>query len=117
VLVAFNAPSLAKFGPTVAENGIVIYDSSVISEPPELPAGVKVHPVPCAKIARSLGSVVVKNVVALGALQEASGLLEEESFLTALRLSLQDKCAMIPVNEEAFRWGVKAVRENITDIS
>ena len=59
---------------------------------------------------------MVKNVVALGALQEATKLLAEESFLTALRLSLKDKCAMIPVNEEAFRWGVKAVREGITDI-
>jgi Pyruvate/2-oxoacid:ferredoxin oxidoreductase gamma subunit len=114
VLVAFNAPSLSRFGPTVAENGIVIYDSSVISETPEFAAGVKVFPVPCAKIAQSLGSTVVKNVVALGALQEATHILEEESFLTAIRNSLQNKCAMIPLNEEAFQWGVKAVRENIT---
>jgi Pyruvate/2-oxoacid:ferredoxin oxidoreductase gamma subunit len=69
--------------------------------------------VPCGEIAQSLGNRLVKNVVALGALQEATQLLDEESFLTALRSSLKDKCAMIPVNEEAFRWGVKAVREGI----
>ncbi|MDH3215241.1 MAG: 2-oxoacid:acceptor oxidoreductase family protein [Candidatus Krumholzibacteria bacterium] len=116
VLVAFNAPSLNKFGAEVAENGIVIYDSSVISEQPKFQKGVRVYPVPCAKIARSLGQIVVKNVVALGALQEASHVLAEDSFLTAIRLSLRDKCAMIPVNEEAFRWGVKAIRDNITDL-
>jgi Pyruvate/2-oxoacid:ferredoxin oxidoreductase gamma subunit len=75
---------------------------------------VKAYPVPCAAIAQSLGNVLVKNVVMLGALQEATHLLEEESFLTTLRRSLQKKAALIPVNEEAFRWGAKAVREKIT---
>src|SRR5207344_927052 len=31
VLIAFNAPSLAKFGPAVAAGGTVLYDSSVIA--------------------------------------------------------------------------------------
>ena len=53
----------------------------------------------------------MKNIVALGALQAASNILAEESILTAMRMSLKDKCAMIGVNEEAFRWGVKVVRE------
>jgi len=115
ILAAFNTPSLIKFGPTVRENGIVIYDSSVISETPEFRPGVKVHPVPCTEIAQNLGQRIVKNVVALGALQAASGVLDEESLLTAIRLSLKDKCSMIELNEEAFRWGCKAVRENITE--
>jgi 2-oxoisovalerate ferredoxin oxidoreductase beta subunit len=115
ILAAFNAPSLIKFGPTVRENGIVIYDSSVISETPEFRPGVKVHPVPCSEIAQNLGQRIVKNVVALGALQAASGVLDEESLLTAIRFSLKDKCSLIELNEEAFRWGCKAVRENITE--
>ena len=40
VLVAFNAPSLERFAPTVRPGGIVIYDSSVIEAPPPVPAGV-----------------------------------------------------------------------------
>jgi 2-oxoisovalerate ferredoxin oxidoreductase beta subunit len=114
VLVAFNAPSLHKFGPTVREDGVVIYDSSVVTSEPDFRPGVKVHPVPCAEIAVSLGRAVVKNVVALGALQEATGLMKENSFLTSIRQSLQHKCAMIPLNEEAFKWGAKAVREKIS---
>lgn len=112
-LVAFNAPSLKKFGPAVVENGTVVYDSSVISELPEFRAGVRVVPVPCSEIAQNLGYRIAKNIVALGALQAASNVLSEESILAAMRKSLKDKCAMIEVNEEAFRWGVKAVGEGI----
>jgi Pyruvate/2-oxoacid:ferredoxin oxidoreductase gamma subunit len=99
----------------VREGGAVVYDSGVVTKTPEFADGVRVYPVPCGEIARSLGNSLVKNVVALGALQEATKLLDEESFLTALRSSLKDKCAMIPVNEEAFAWGIKAVREGIVD--
>ena len=112
VLVAFNAPSLAKFGPAVPKGGTVVYDSSVIKEVPPLRAGVNVVGAPFTEIAAGLGKVMVKNVVALGALQAATDLFPEETFLTAIRQALKDKCAMIPLNEEAFRWGVRAVRGN-----
>lgn len=111
VLVAFNAPSLDKFAGSVRAGGTIVYDSSVISHVPPVAPGVKVFGVPCADLARGLGAGVVKNVVALGALQEATGLLEEESFLTTLRISLHHKGSMIRLNEDAFRAGAQAVRE------
>jgi 2-oxoisovalerate ferredoxin oxidoreductase beta subunit len=109
VLVAFNAPSLAKFGPSVVPGGVVIYDRSVIAEPLALDPRVRVIGVPASEIAKDLGRVVVKNIVALGALQGATGLLPEDTFLTAIRQALRDKCALIPLNEQAFAWGVKSV--------
>lgn len=36
VLVAFNAPSLEKFGPRVRRGGLVLYDITVVPEPPRL---------------------------------------------------------------------------------
>ncbi|MBK7581868.1 MAG: 2-oxoacid:acceptor oxidoreductase family protein [Myxococcales bacterium] len=114
ILIAFNAPSLDKFAASVRPNGTLIYDTSMIQKPPQVAEGVRVIGVPCAAIAQSLGSVVVKNIVALGALQEACKLLEEDSFLTVLRKSLARKAALVAVNDEAFRWGVRAVREGIT---
>lgn len=110
VLIAFNAPSLDKFASSVRAGGLVIYDSSVISKPPTVGEGVRVYPVPCAAIAQKLGSVVVKNVVALGALQEAAKLLDEASFLGELDRSLKHKAELIPMNEAAFREGMRAVR-------
>jgi 2-oxoisovalerate ferredoxin oxidoreductase beta subunit len=49
-------------------------------------------------------------VVALGALQAATGIFPEETLLTAIRQALKSKCAMIPLNEDAFRRGRQAVR-------
>ena len=70
VLVAFNAPSLMKFGPSVRAGGTIIYDNSVISAlPGDLATGVRTVGVPFAGAAKDLGAPLVKNVVALGALQ------------------------------------------------
>ena len=109
-LVAFNAPSLARFGPAVVPGGVVIYDSSVIAEPPRLADTITVRGVPCAAIARELGRQVVKNIVALGALAEATGLFPEETYLTALRQSLRDKAELLALDERAFASGRKAAR-------
>ncbi len=109
ILVAFNAPSLAKFGSTVLPGGTVLYDSSVIAEAPDLGSGIRCHGIPFTEIASDLGKVLVKNVVALGALQAATGLFPAETFLTAIRLALKEKCAMIPLNEQAFARGGQAV--------
>ncbi|WLT30253.1 2-oxoacid:acceptor oxidoreductase family protein [Geothrix sp. PMB-07] len=109
ILLAFNAPSLAKFGPTVRKGGYVIYDSSVVTEAPVLDPSIKVFPVPFTGIATDLGKAVVKNIVALGALQAATNIFPKETFLSAIGVALKDKCALIPLNEEAFAWGVKSV--------
>jgi 2-oxoisovalerate ferredoxin oxidoreductase beta subunit len=109
ILVAFNAPSLAKFGPAVRKGGIIIYDSSVISEVPDLDPSIKLFPVPLTGIATDLGKALVKNIVALGALQAATNLFPKETFLSTIRMALKDKSALIPLNEEAFAWGIKSV--------
>ncbi|TNF75276.1 MAG: thiamine pyrophosphate-binding protein, partial [Acidobacteria bacterium] len=111
ILVAFNAPSLQKFGSTVQPGGTVIYDSSVMTEPAELDPGVTAVGIPCTQIARDLGAVKVKNVVALGAMQAATNLFPAESMLTAIRDALKANCAMQELNQEAFSWGVKAYEE------
>jgi 2-oxoisovalerate ferredoxin oxidoreductase beta subunit len=107
-LVAFNAPSLARFGPLVAPGGVVVYDRSVIPEAPELPAAGRVVGAPCSEIARDLGSSMVKNIVALGALAQATGLFPAETYLTAIRQALRAKPDLVALNEQAFARGVDA---------
>lgn len=114
ILVAFNPPSLEKFGPKVQPGGVVIYDSSVVTEPPKLDSNVKMIGVPCARIAQDLGKKMVKNVVALGAMRAATELFPEESFLATMRQALKDQCALLALNEEAFEWGAKAYEESVT---
>jgi len=110
VLVAFNAPSLAKFGPQVQAGGTIVYDSSVINDVPALPDGVKAYGVPFTQIAVELGKPVVKNVVALGALLEATKLFPKETLMTAIRQALKEKSQYIQLNESAFERGAQAVR-------
>jgi 2-oxoisovalerate ferredoxin oxidoreductase beta subunit len=111
ILVAFNPPSLEKFGPHVQPGGIIIYDNSVVPSPPELDPNVHVVGVPCAQIAKQLGKVMVKNVVALGAMQAATNLFPRESFLATIRDALQKQSALLALNEEAFACGGTAYEE------
>ena len=111
VLIAFNAPSLAKFGLTVKKNGFIIYDSSVARDVKPADPSVKVVGVPFTEIAKGLGKLVVKNTVALGALQAVTNIFPKETFLSAIREALKEKPKLIPVNEQAFAAGVEAVLE------
>ncbi len=113
VLIAFNAPSLAKFGLDVAPGGTVLYDSSVIAEPPRLSDGIKVHGVPFTQIAVDLGRPMVKNIVALGALCAATGIFPKETFLAVVARALREKAALLSANEEAFARGAKAIRSEV----
>jgi 2-oxoisovalerate ferredoxin oxidoreductase beta subunit len=107
VLVAFNAPSLARFGPRVAPHGIVIYDSSV-ALPPDL-SHVRVIPVPLTALANGMGRLMIKNMIALGALAAATALFPPETFLTAVRQALRQKPDLLRLNEEAFALGMREV--------
>jgi 2-oxoisovalerate ferredoxin oxidoreductase beta subunit len=109
ILVAFNAPSLAKFGPNVVTAGVVIYDSSVAAAP-DLPS-VRLVGVPLTAMATSMGRLVLKNMIALGALAVATRLFPPETFLTAIRRALHNKPDLLRLNEEAFALGMSAVRK------
>jgi 2-oxoisovalerate ferredoxin oxidoreductase beta subunit len=108
VLIAFNAPSLAKFGQTVKKNGFIIYDSSVAKDVKPADASITVVGVPFTETAAGLGKLVVKNIVALGALQAATNIFPKETFLAAIHEALKDKAKLIPLNEQAFQAGVEA---------
>jgi 2-oxoisovalerate ferredoxin oxidoreductase beta subunit len=108
ILIAFNAPSLAKFGLAVKKNGYILYDSSVAKDVKPADPSVKVLGVPFTEIAQGLGKLVVKNIVALGALQAFTNLFPRETFVASIHEALKDKAKLIPLNEKAFQAGVEA---------
>lgn len=63
-----------------------------------------------ARYCRGIPSLV-KNIVALGALQAATNMFPRETFLTAVRQALKDKPALIGLNEQAFAAGIAAADE------
>lgn len=119
VLLALNEPSLGKFLPTVEEGATVLYNGA------EVPPGcsrrdVRLVALPFTELADELGASKVANVVMLGALLEATAILDEERVVAALRKSVKnakffelDLAALAKgreefrrVTSEEYLWGV-----------
>ena len=90
VLLALNEPSLRKFLSTVEPGGIVLYNSE---RPPEDCArpDVRMVAMPFTELADQLGNAKAANIVMLGALLEATDLLDQERVIGALRRKVKSQ--------------------------
>lgn len=84
VLLAMNEPSLRKFLPTVEPGGLILYNGAAIPEGC-VRADVRMIARPFTEIADQMGGSKVGNVVMLGSLLEAAGLLDRQQVIGALR--------------------------------
>lgn len=110
VLMAMNLPSLDRFEKTVAKGGTMLVNSSLVTRPPER-NDVRVLSVPANDIALSLGNSQAANMVALGAIIKATGIISLESIKSTMvrMLSHKDTAKLIALNEQALDTGYKAV--------
>ena len=109
VLVSMNLPSLDRFEEAVAESGAVLINSSLITRPIQR-NDVRVFRVPANDIAVSLGSSQAANMVALGAIIKATGVIPLESIKNAMASMLSHKDSSITaVNKQALDAGYAAV--------
>jgi Pyruvate/2-oxoacid:ferredoxin oxidoreductase gamma subunit len=83
VLLALNEPSLRKFLPAVAPGGWIFYNGARLPEDCRR-EGVRWVVRPFTELADELGEPRAGNIVLLGALLEATGLLTEEEVVPAL---------------------------------
>ena len=84
VLLALNEPSLRKFLPAVERGGFILYNGAAIPEDC-IRNDVRAVAIPFTELADGLGAAKAANIVMLGALIEATGMLDEEDVTTALR--------------------------------
>jgi Pyruvate/2-oxoacid:ferredoxin oxidoreductase gamma subunit len=84
VLVAMNEPSARKFAASVTPGGWIFYNGSALPEGCDR-GDVHVVAQPFNQIASDLGEPRAANMVMLGALLEATGVLPEEPILAVLR--------------------------------
>jgi 2-oxoisovalerate ferredoxin oxidoreductase beta subunit len=122
VLLAMNEPSLRKFLPSVEPGGTVLYNADAFPEDC-VRSDLRAVALPFTELADALGAAKAGNMVMLGALMEATGLLDDEIIhgalhrlvktqkwydldVAALELGREEfrKCAM-PVSED-YLWGV-----------
>ncbi|MFP4135560.1 MAG: 2-oxoacid:acceptor oxidoreductase family protein [Candidatus Acetothermia bacterium] len=106
-LIAFNEPSLEKFGPNVKEEGVTILNSSLIED---YDSDARTVPVPLNDIARELGNQKVLNMVALGAWSKATDRLSLGALKTGMRLTLEEsgKGGFVEINSNALEEGYEA---------
>ena len=111
VIVAMNLPSLDKFEPMLAKDGILLINSSLIERPAHR-TDVKVCRIPCNDIAQELGNSKVANMVMVGAILAASGIVRIESVLQVLAKKIfKNKPEVMLLNEQAIRRGMACVNQ------
>ena len=108
-LIAFNEPSLDKFGPKVQEEGQIIFNSSLVESPAKR-NGIDTLGIGLNEIASELGNKKVINMVALGAWARTTGKLSLEELREGMTLTLEkaDKAEFVEVNKEALESGYRS---------
>ncbi len=109
--MVFNLPSLKKFEPKVKPGGTLVWESSIIKEPPQRD-DIKIYPLPAFQIAADeFKNTKVMNMVALGALIKINGVVKKESIVQALRETLPERYHhLLPLNERAIETGLSLIK-------
>jgi 2-oxoisovalerate ferredoxin oxidoreductase beta subunit len=117
VLLAMNEPSLRKFLPAVEPGGLVLYNAAALPEDCGR-ADVRFVVRPFTEMADQLGASKVGNIVMLGSLLEAAGVLDQERVVGALRrlvksdrwfqmdLAALDRGRETVKKDDDYLWGV-----------
>lgn len=101
-LIIMNRPSLEKFKKKLREDGILLYNSSLIDEF----AQVNAHPVPANDIALKLGNPRVANMAMLGAYLALKSLFTVEEVFEVLKSFLgEGKKDLFDINHRALLAG------------
>ena len=97
VLLAMNEPSYDKFLPQMRER--------------EYPTNVNVYLIPATDRANAIGNGRAANIVMLGAMIKATGLIDSEAFAQGLDHYFGKKGRSNPKNLEAYRIGFDEARK------
>jgi Pyruvate/2-oxoacid:ferredoxin oxidoreductase gamma subunit len=109
VLLALNEPSLRKFLPAVDPGGIVLYNGAALPEDC-VRKDVRMIAMHFSSLADKLGDQKVGNIVMLGALLEATGMLEPEQVTGALHHMVKSK-KYLDLDLKALELGAEEVRK------
>jgi len=109
--MVFNLPSLKKFEPKVKPGGALVWESSIIKEPPQRD-DIKTYALPAIQVAvEELKNTKVMNMVALGALVKINGIVKKESIVQALKETLPKRYNhLLPLNEKAIETGISLIK-------
>ncbi len=115
-VLAFNRPSLEKFGPRVKPDGLLIINESLIDISSDRKDITILH-VPANDIAQKAGSGKATNMVMLGAFVGATGVVEYNNLEETLGDKMGRKKDLLEINykaiEEGYNLGLKIKQEKV----
>ena len=111
-LVVMNKASADKFAGRVKNNGLIIYNSSLVDSLAQLDTSIEMLAVAADDIAVELGNLKVANIVLLGAYLEKSDVLSVKQAEKALPQDLAKRYHKTPdINIEALHLGAKLAKK------
>ncbi len=110
-LLAMNQKSCDEFYPDLKENGVLLVDSTFVSQPPTPMA----YQIPFTRIARGkFKREVVANIIALGALTELIPIVSRRSMELAVLNRVPKGTEKL--NRDALRAGISAAKKAKKDL-
>lgn len=118
-VVALNPPSMARFEPIVASEGLMVINTSLIEADPSR-RDIEVLAMPCTGMAGKIGDVRLVSIVALGGLIAGRPIVRPKSIRRALTALLAGKKAeLLDADLVAFERGYEMgapVSDLITEV-
>lgn len=111
VAVIFNTPSLRKYEPFIKPGGLLLTNASLVTIA-SARDDIRIIAIPASDIATELGNPRIANMVMLGALVEATGIVTPETVMQQLdeHLSARQRKWLEP-NRIALEKGVELARQ------
>lgn len=110
-VVCLNLPSLDKYEPLLASQGVLVLNRSLINRNVTR-NDVQVVEAPANELAEALGDRRLVNSIMLGALVEATGVLPMEAIRAALKAHLPARHQdLLPANFAALEKGAAAAQQ------
>jgi 2-oxoglutarate ferredoxin oxidoreductase subunit gamma len=106
-VLAFNNPSVEKYEPLLAPNGLLIYNASLTSHVVTRTdiRSVAIH---ASEVATALGNAKLLNMVMMGALLQLSQVLPIEAVERALEAHMSTRRPeLLALNRQALRRGME----------
>jgi 2-oxoglutarate ferredoxin oxidoreductase subunit gamma len=106
-VIIMNQPSLTRFEPTVKPGGLLLINSSLVSQEPKR-KDVEVVKIPANAIAEKIGTIKIANMVMIGAYLKKTNAVKLDSIINSLpKVFTRAKKDIMEKNHEALKQGME----------
>jgi len=113
ILITMSQPAYNKYVEFLRENGILLYDSDLVTLDSRAKKASKVYAIPATRIAENLGNRIVANIVMLGFFSAVTKVIDYDHLKEAVADRVPRR--FLELNLRAFdagyEYGLKILRE------